>query len=106
MTDEIKIDKVLKHLMKQKGFTFKRLSEATGVPESTLKTWSSGIEPKSLIPAKKVARALGISVEYLIFGYEEKEILSLNDVLTKELFSGWCKVTIEVPSKGNKSEDI
>lgn len=102
MADEIKIDKVLKHLMKNKNFTFKKLSKETGVPESTLKTWSSGIEPKSLIPARKVARVLGISVEYLIFGNEENESLSLNDVLTKELFSGWCKITIEVPSERNK----
>ena len=96
--DEIKIDRVLKHLMSEKGLTFKKLSKTSGVPESTLKTWSSGIEPKSLVPARKVARILGVSVEYLIFGQEDKKSIELSDLLTTQLFSGWCKVTIEMPA--------
>ena len=97
MSDEIRIDKVLKHLMKEKNLTFKRLSQLSGVPESTIKTWSGGVEPKSLVPARNVARVLGVSVEYLIFGQEDKNPPNLQEILTKQLFSGWCKVTIEIP---------
>lgn len=95
--DEIKIGHVLKHLMNERKLTFKKLSDASGVPVSTIKTWSAGVEPKSLAHARKVARVLGVSVEYLIFGNTEGNGPKLEDFLTTQLFSGWCKVTIELP---------
>ena len=95
--DEIKIGRVLKHLMNERKITFKKLAELSGVPISTIKTWSAGVEPKSLAHARKVARVFGISVEHLVFGSSDKVEISLQDVLTKQLFSGWCKVTIEMP---------
>lgn len=95
MSDEVKIGLVLKHLMKSKKMTFKKLSHASGVPISTIKTWSAGVEPKSLSHARKVARALDVSVEYLVFG--ETSVRAPSELLTTQLFSGWCKVTIEMP---------
>ncbi|MBK8202831.1 MAG: hypothetical protein IPK68_11095 [Bdellovibrionales bacterium] len=77
--------------------TFKRLNHASGVPISTIKTWSAGVEPKSLSHARKVARALDVSVEYLVFGETSGQTTVINDLLTTKLFSGWCKVTIEMP---------
>lgn len=107
MDDEVRIAHVLKHLMNQKGLTFKELSKLSGVPISTLKTWSAGVEPKSFSAARKVARILGVTVEHLVFGTSDKTELSLQDLLTTQLFSGWCKVSIEVPvtnpsAKGRK----
>ena len=97
MSDEVKIDQVLKHLMKAKKLTFKKLSAASGVPISTIKTWSAGVEPKSLSHARKVARALDVSVEYLVFGETSMQAPTMSELLTTQLFSGWCKVTIEMP---------
>ncbi len=97
MSDEIKIGAVLKHLMKDRKLTFKKLSHESGVPISTIKTWSAGVEPKSLSHARKVARALNVSVEYLVFGESSTHAPVMNELLTNQLFSGWCKVTIEVP---------
>jgi transcriptional regulator with XRE-family HTH domain len=97
MSDEVKISLVLKHLMKSKKLTFKKLSQLSSVPESTIKTWSAGVEPKSLSHARKVARALDVSVEYLVFGESSVEAPSISELLTTQLFSGWCKVTIEMP---------
>ncbi|MBY0315399.1 MAG: helix-turn-helix domain-containing protein [Bdellovibrionales bacterium] len=97
MSDEIKIGVILKHLMKDKKLTFKKLSQISSVPISTIKTWSAGVEPKSLSHARKVARALNVSVEYLVFGESSSHAPTMNELLTKELFSGWCKVTIEMP---------
>jgi len=96
--DEIKIGHVLKHLMNDRKLTFKKLSELSGVPLSTIKTWSAGVEPKSLAHARKVSRALGVSVEYLVFGNAEGNQPNLQDILTTQLFSGWCKITIELPA--------
>lgn len=97
MSDEIVISRMLKHLMNEKRMTFKRLSQLSGVPISTIKTWSSGVEPKSLSAARKVARTLGVSVEYLVFGESDQKPPTLGELLTTQLFSGWCKVTIEMP---------
>lgn len=97
MDDDLRIGHVLKHLMNEKKLTFKKLSELSGVPISTIKTWSAGVEPKSFAAARKVARVLGVSVEYLVFGATDKNQLSLQEILTTQLFSGWCKVTIEMP---------
>jgi len=97
MNDQVLIGKILKHLMAERSLTFKKLSELSGVPASTIKTWSSGIEPKSMTATRKVARALGVSVEYLVFGTTDKQLVSLDQIITNQLFSGWCKVTIELP---------
>lgn len=97
MSDEVKIGLILKHLMKEKKLTFKKLSQLSGVPESTIKTWSASVEPKSLSHARKVARALEVSVEYLVFGESSTQIPTISELLTTQLFSGWCKVTIEMP---------
>lgn len=97
MSDEVKISLVLKHLMKDKKLTFKKLSHLSSVPESTIKTWSAGVEPKSLSHARKVARALDVSVEYLVFGESSVQAPTISELLTTQLFSGWCKVTIEMP---------
>lgn len=97
MQDEVKIGVVLKHLMKEKKLTFKKLSLLSGVPESTIKTWSASVEPKSLSHARKVARALDVSVEYLVFGESSIQVPTMSEQLTTQLFSGWCKVTIEIP---------
>ena len=97
MSDEVKIGLILKHLKKNKKLTFKKLSQTAGVPISTIKTWSAGVEPKSLSHARKVARALDVSVEYLVFGESSVQAPSISELLTTQLFSGWCKVTIEMP---------
>ena len=99
--DEIRIGHILKHLMKEKKLTFKRLSELSGVPLSTIKTWSAGVEPKSVSAARKVSRALGVPVEYLLFGNVDKSEITFEEALTTQLFSGWCKVSIEIPVKSS-----
>jgi transcriptional regulator with XRE-family HTH domain len=105
MEDEVRIAHVLKHLMSEKGLTFKELSRLSGVPISTLKTWSAGVEPKSFSSARKVARILSVSVEHLVFGSTDKTQFSLQDLPTTKLFSGWCKVSIGWSRKRKSSEN-
>ena len=38
-----------------------------------------------------------ISVEYLVFGETSVQAPTMSELLTTQLFSGWCKVTIEMP---------
>ncbi len=93
--DEIKIGKILPMLMKRHGFTFKKLSEASGISSSTLKDWATGIEPKSPKAVRVVARILGVHSEYLIFGEEEKKTAAnpINE-LSEEINAGIFEVVL------------
>lgn len=95
--EEIKIGKVLPYLMKEKKLTYKQLSDISGVPASTIKGWSANVEPKSMVAVRKVARILGVTSEYLIFGEDPNNTIDLNQLVTQKLYSGWVKITIETP---------
>ncbi|WP_303918815.1 helix-turn-helix domain-containing protein [Treponema berlinense] len=59
--------------MECKGMIIKELSQKTGISENTLKSYlkTNPVEPKA-INSVKIARALGVSVEYLVTGGTEK----------------------------------
>jgi transcriptional regulator with XRE-family HTH domain len=66
----------LKHLMKSQGVSVRVLSQATGVPSSTISEWTAGREPKLSEPVVKLARYFSVSLEYLVTGKEpEPEII-------------------------------
>lgn len=95
--EEIRIGKVLSHLMKERKLTFKKLSELSGVSMSTLKGWAANIEPKSMVAVRNVSRVLGVTSEYLIFGEDAQNTIDLNQLITQKIYSGWVKITIETP---------
>lgn len=96
--NELMIAKVLTSLMETQRITFKKLSEATGVPSSTLKGWSAGgISPQNLTQLKNVCEFFSVSMEYLLWGKEESTSLNLDRILTEKIYSGWIKVSIETP---------
>ena len=59
--------------MECKGMIIKELSQKTGISENTLKSYlkTNPAEPKAT-NSVKIARALGVSVEYLVTGGTEK----------------------------------
>ena len=61
----------LKRLMKERGITSRTVSQATGIPTSTLSEWTAGREPKLGPPVVKLARFFGVSLECLVTGEEE-----------------------------------
>ncbi|MEN0060046.1 MAG: helix-turn-helix transcriptional regulator [Bdellovibrio sp.] len=58
----------LKRLLVEKGLSMKALSRATGVPSKTLYHWTTGQRPRNIVQVFGVARALGVSIETLVFG--------------------------------------
>jgi transcriptional regulator with XRE-family HTH domain len=58
----------LKQLMKERGISARVLSQATGIPQSTLSEWSGGREPKLGEQVIKLARFFGVSLEFLVTG--------------------------------------
>ncbi len=58
----------LKYLMSSRGVTAKVISQATGIPQSTLSEWSGGRLPKVSEELVKLAKFFGVTIEYLIVG--------------------------------------
>lgn len=94
MRMSIKLDIVLKRLLKQRGITLKQLSKETEIKPSTLSGWFNGVSPHNLSEARTCARYLGVSLERLLFD-EDSETQALEDLLTEQVFDGFLKVKIE-----------
>ena len=67
----MKLQAILRQLIKAKAMTIAGLSKKTKVPAQTIHNWLSGVEPKSLNQIKAVADFFGVTVDYLCFGIEE-----------------------------------
>lgn len=85
-----KFSENLKSLMKEKRLTARHVSKQTGIPESTLSEWCGGREAKFNDSILKLARFLGVSVEFLLTGREpESEIVG---DLVEELAEGFTTI--------------
>ena len=65
-----------KHLREQRGLSLRDLARAAVVPVSTLSALESGtrsVDGVRVITAKRLARALGVDLNYLGGMYEEAE---------------------------------
>ena len=109
--DMTKFSDNLKRLMKERGVSARVLSQATGIPQSTLSEWSAGREPKLGDQVVKLARFFGVSLEYLVTGEiaEATIVKDLVDSLTDEfttIHQGTYRLKIEKlqnsPKKGRK----
>jgi len=66
----------LKRLMKDRGVSTRVITQATGIPSSTISEWTAGREPKLGEPVLRLARFFGVSLEYLVTGREpEQEVI-------------------------------
>ena len=99
----------LNKLLQDRGITKKALSEATGIPSSTISEWCSGRTPKLSEPVIKLTQYLGITLEYLVTGKNTEERLLQN--LTQEddaetfiqVHKGTYRITVE--KKTHKKEE-
>lgn len=92
----MQISKTLKSLMSERNLSVKDLSKLSGIPVSTLHEWLGGRTPRDLVKVKKVAEALKISFNQLLFGEpDEHESISLQQLLKEDLFSGTFEVNIK-----------
>lgn len=91
---EIKIQFVLKRLMKERRITASQLSKATGVPNSTISTWLlPDANPKDTVQLAQVAEYFHVSLEYLLFDHGQK---GPYDVFPLEpLMDGYYRLRLE-----------
>lgn len=80
----MKIDKIIAQKRKEKGWTQLELADKLGVSDKTVSKWESGngLPDTSIIPA--LAKALGVSIDYLMTGEQEEPKFSLDDLEPKK----------------------
>ncbi len=89
---------VLKRLLSERGVSVTRLAKATSIPQQTLHNWLSGSEPRSLNQVKKVANYLGVTLDYLCFGYEQKQSPNI-ETYADEINAGIFEVVLRKVKK-------
>ena len=62
----------LKRILAERSLTLTKISEATGIPMSTLSEWTGGREPKVSEGLIKLCKYLGLSLDEMVManGYE------------------------------------
>jgi len=92
----------LNKILKEKGLTKKALSDATGIPQSTISEWCGGRGPTLSEPVIKLAQYLGVTLEFLVTGKNIEEQL-LNDIINENTFTqihrGVYRITVEKKTK-------
>ncbi len=74
----------------------RELAKLSGVPFSTLHEWMGGRSPRDPVQIKKVADALGVSLNRLLFDEPDKnESFNITQILKEDVFSGTFEVTIK-----------
>lgn len=94
---EIKIGLVLKRLLKAQNRTLKKVSQETGIPYSTLHTWSENRHPRDILKAQQLAHYFGISLNELLFDQPEprkEELSGQNQTKANDFFKGVFEITI------------
>jgi transcriptional regulator with XRE-family HTH domain len=83
-----KFHETLRALMTDRGVSASVVSQATGIPKSSLSEWLSGRIPKFDEALVRLARFFGVSVEHLLTG-EEPEVALVHDILeqAEEMFT-------------------
>jgi transcriptional regulator with XRE-family HTH domain len=67
---------ILRRVLNERGITVASLARDTEVPRSTLNSWLNNKSNPDLNQLDKVARYLGMSIEQLAFGREEKDAVA------------------------------
>ncbi len=65
---QLKTRLIIQHELLKRGWSYRKLSEITGVPVSTLNQWANGSRPRDLHGLARVAQVFGMTLEELLFG--------------------------------------
>lgn len=91
---EVVIGKVLKSILNERRLTLKEISAGTGVPASTLSEWLANRSPKNPKQVRLVAKYLGVSLHFLLFGEEDAEE-PIQKILKEDIFKGVFEITVK-----------
>ena len=88
------IGKVFSQIVKERRYTLKEISKATGVPATTLAEWQANRTPKNPVQVKAVANFLEVSLHYLLFGVEDNQE-PIAKIMKEDFFSGTFEINIK-----------
>lgn len=88
------IGKVFTQIIKDRRLTLKEISQAAGVPASTLAEWQSNRTPKNPTQVRAVANYLGVSLHFLLFGEEDQQE-PIQKILKEDIFQGTFEISIK-----------
>lgn len=93
----------LRQLMVDQNITTRTLAKKTLVPQSTISAILNGRSTSRQEYLLSIAMYFGVTLERLIFGSDDRH-LTLESILTEEVFSGWLRVKVEraLPDKKRK----
>jgi len=88
------IGKVFSSIVKERRLTLKEISQETGVPATTLAEWQVNRTPKNPNQVRAVAKFLGVSLHFLLFGEEDQEE-PIQKILKEDFFTGTFEITVK-----------
>lgn len=93
-------------LMEEKQIGVREAAQIAGVAPSTIVSWRGGAYPEDFMAVKRIARALGVSLSFLLTGEDDTRpdgVPAVAEVFADggTLFDGYAKITIQrlVPKK-------
>ncbi len=105
--------KNLTALLEEKGITIRDAARNIGVGPSTLVDWKSGVSPTDYEAVRKLARLLGVSMCYLLTGFDEKSTLNPPPISSvfetgQIIFNGIASIKIValVPKEPKREGDL
>lgn len=77
----------IKRLMREKKLELKTVSEATGIPYTTLFDWTTGVIPSNPDQLYNLSRYFKVTADYLFYGTDEdrEELRRRNEELERKL---------------------
>ena len=93
---EMNLKSQLKLHLERRGMTAAELARKSGVSKQVVSHWLNGAKPKNINQVKKVADALGTTLDHLLFGsgedLERRRVTELDALLG----DGWVSGLFEV----------
>lgn len=90
------LKKQLRFYLELNDLTAAQLARKANVPKQSLSGWLAGSNPRDVKQVKKVADALGVSLDNLMFGNGEDENLQKHTELNSLLGDDWIGGLFEV----------
>lgn len=104
---KLKLHETIPALLKKRGMTLRELAKLAKVPASNISGWAvPGARPKDILKVASVADALGVSLNFLLFGKPEKKI-NLDELPTEVVMAGVYKLKLEriIQQKNTDNEE-
>lgn len=95
---QLNLKKQLRFFLDRRDMTAAQLARQSAVPKQSLSGWLAGSNPRDVKQVKRVAEALGVSLDHLMFGEGEdqraEKVTELNALLGDSWITGLFEVRL------------